>query len=199
MIVGLTGGICSGKTEAAHVLAAMGVRVLDADEIARFLTQYDAKVLEQIEQRFGPDVFTPYGALDRKRMGEIVFADASARSDLEAILHPPVIALQRENIAAARASRRALVISAPLLIEAGAYEDMDTVVLISCTRELQRKRLMARNSMTKAEALARIDAQMPLEAKHKFAQVVIDNNGTLAEFQANVRSTFSTLIQEQHA
>ncbi len=199
MIVGLTGGICSGKTEAAQVLVALGLRVLDADSISRFLTQYDPQVLRQIEQRFGSEVFHPLGALDRQRLGTIVFSDPAARHALEAILHPPVIALQRANIAQSRTAGRHLVVSAPLLIESEAYRDVDTVVLVSCSPELQRQRLMARNNLPLTDAQARITAQMPLAEKHKFADVVIENNGTLAAFQEAVRTTFNSLLQEPHA
>ena len=199
MIVGLTGGICSGKTEAALVLACMGVRVIDADEISRFLTHYDSDVLLQIEKRFGAEIFTEYGALDRTRLGNLVFSDGNARADLESVLHPPIIALQRENILAARAAGRPLVISAPLLIESGAYRDVDHVVLVSCTTERQQQRLMKRNGLDSAEASARISTQLPLETKQKHAQTVLDNNGTLAEFQAKVRELFTSLfVQEPH-
>lgn len=194
MIVGLTGGICSGKTEAACVLVSMGVRVLDADQISRFLTNHDTRVLAQIEEHFGSQVFTIYGALDRQSLARIVFNDDQARHDLEGILHPPILALQRANISTARSTGRPLVISAPLLIECGAYREMDTIVLVRCSPALQQTRLIERNHFTAEEAQARIAAQMPLEVKQNYAQVVIDNDGTLAEFQAKVCEVFSKLL-----
>jgi dephospho-CoA kinase len=200
MIVGLTGGICSGKTEAERVLVKLGVRVLNADEIARFLTDHDPVVRAQIESRFSNEVFTRYGALDRVKLGSRVFASAVERFALEGILHPRILELQNANIDAARRAGQPLVISAPLLIESGAYQSMDRVVLIACTTELQEERLMRRAQLSREDAQRRIAAQLPLDAKQKLADIVLSNNGSLAEFQAAVRVTFLTLFdQEAHA
>jgi dephospho-CoA kinase len=196
MIVGLTGGICSGKTEAASVLTGLGLRVLDADVISRFLTAYDPKVLARIEQRFGTAMFHPLGALDRQRLAQVIFSNDVERGALEAILHPPILKLQRDNIDAAQAAGRHLVISAPLLIEPGAYREMDRVVLISCPVSLQVSRLAQRSKHSAEEAQQRIAAQMPLATKQKFADVVIDNDGTLAGFQVKVRDAFLSLLEQ---
>lgn len=195
MIIGLTGGICSGKSTAASWLAGQGVRIIDADEIARFLTLYSSGILAGIRDHFGESVFHKHGALNRKALASIVFADAAQRQALNTIVHPEVIAIQRENIAYARSLGQNLVLSVPLLIEAGEHTSVDEVWVISCSYENQLTRLMERDGISWQDARARIDSQMPLSEKLRYADRVIENNGTVQQLQDAVESEFAKVGQ----
>lgn len=175
MILGLTGGIASGKSTAVGILRELGARVVDCDDLVRCLTDHEPEILNKIRTRFGDEYFSGAGALLRGRIAATILEDAAARKDLEAILHPPVLETCGRLADDARSRDEPLVICAPLLIEADMLYLVDRVWVVSCTREQQVERLMQRNSIDRSLAEKWIDIQMPLADKHKFADDVLDN------------------------
>jgi dephospho-CoA kinase len=178
-IIGLTGGIACGKSSVANFFRERGVLVIDADQLAREAVQPGRPALARIAELFGSDLLTAEGALDRGRMGAIIFADAEKRRQLEEILHPQIRRLADESIAqAAAAGHRRLVYMAPLLIEAGVSDRVDEIWVVTVTNEVQLERLMQRDSLNRDQALQRVASQMPLTDKEQHGTVVIDNSGT---------------------
>jgi dephospho-CoA kinase len=193
LIIGLTGGICSGKSTVSAEIAALGVRVVDCDEISHYLTAYDPKTLNAIAQRFGRGVFHQNGALDRGSLAQVVFASEDERRTLEQILHPPIVEVLKCNIDWARQAGKPLLVVVPLLIEAGLQSLVDRVWVVVCSRSNQLNRLMERGGKPSAEAEKWIDAQMALEEKKKLADTVIDNDGTIDELKDAVRQKWQAL------
>jgi dephospho-CoA kinase len=195
-IVGLTGGIASGKSTVVRMLQELGAAVVDADAIVHELQAPGAPLLEAIAREFGPSVIRPDGSLDRARLGQIVFADPARRKALEAIVHPAVRERMWAEVERYRQEGRpAVVLDVPLLIEGGLYREVDEVWLVYVDRQTQLERLMARNGLTEAEAVARIGAQMDLEAKRAYAHRLIDNRGTLAKTRAQVEAAWRDLLR----
>jgi dephospho-CoA kinase len=185
LFVGLTGGIGSGKSTAAGMLADRGAVVLDADAFARDAIARGTPGFERVLELFGPGVLRPDGDLDRARIAEIVFADEGRRRALEAIVHPEVRRRIAEGVAAHVGTDDVVVVNSPLLIETGSDRDCDVVVVVSAEPETQIARLV-RRGMDEADARARLAAQLPLERKAQQADVVLDNDGTAAELEAQV-------------
>ena len=159
LLVGLTGGIASGKSTVGRMLARAGVPVVDADALAREVVQQGTAALAAIAARYGPAVLHEDGTLDRKALGAIVFAGDEARRDLNAIVHPGVAALAMARLAALRkASHPAAVYEVPLLFENQLQGTMDKTLLVAVSAEVQRARLMARDSSSAAEAISSIRA-----------------------------------------
>lgn len=186
-IVGLTGGIASGKSTVAAMLRALGAPVVDADAIAREVVEPGQPALAEIVGRWGPGVLGPDGRLDRKRLAAIVFADPDERRALEAITHPRIAERSRARIAefAARGAP-AVVYEAALIVENKLYEWMDALIVVAVPPDVQRARLMARDGITAAEADARIAAQLPLADKVAVATYVVDNSGSVDDTRAQV-------------
>jgi len=175
-LVGLTGGIATGKTTFAAALRAQGLPVVDADELARRVVAPGAPALAAIAEAFGPAVLGPDGALDRKALGRLVFADAGARRRLEAITHPAIRrAMEAETARLAAAGHDLVVYDSPLLYEAGLEGAVSLVVVVYAPREAQLARLQARDGLSRAEAEARLAAQLPIEEKAGRADAVVDN------------------------
>jgi dephospho-CoA kinase len=184
-LIGLTGGIGTGKSTFAGALRAAGVPVLDADALARAAVARGAPALAEIVAAFGDEVLTPAGDLVRRRMAKRVFADPEARRRLEAIVHPPVRALfraERDRLAAA--GHDLAFYDVPLLYEVGLDELVDSVVVVWTPRAVQLARLLRRDSLSPAEAEARLGAQLPLDEKAARADFVVDNAGPLAALAA---------------
>ena len=180
MIIGLTGGIACGKSTVAQMLQAKGAVLIDADRIAREVVEPGSPILAQVAGRFGTGVLQEDGSLDRKKLGEIVFADKAARKDLEAILHPAIRTRMWASIEASERERpqRLTVADIPLLYESGHEARFPEVMVVYVPEAVQLERLMARDKLTAEQAEARIRAQMPIEEKRRRADVVIDNSGT---------------------
>jgi dephospho-CoA kinase len=180
-VVGLTGGIASGKSTVSAMLEEAGVPVIDADRLAREAVEPGRPAFDEIVAAFGRGVVGADGRLDRARLGAIVFADPEARRRLEAIVHPRVFEAERAALAELARARpgSVAVVDAALLLESGNHRWMDAVVLVAAPRETQIARLMARSGLPRAEAEARLAAQWPLEAKRPYADYEIDNAGTL--------------------
>jgi dephospho-CoA kinase len=192
LLVGLTGGIGSGKSTAAGMLRARGAVVLSADVFARDAVAAGTPGFARAVALFGPEVVTPDGELDRAKVARLVFADDELRAALERIVHPEVRRLTAEGIARESDSDRVVVVDSPLLIETGAHRDFPVVVVVSASAPTQIERLVARG-MDEADARARMAAQMPLEERAAAADVLLDNEGTEAELEAQVDRLWADL------
>jgi dephospho-CoA kinase len=176
LVVGLTGGIGSGKSAVADAFAALGVAVTDTDRIAHALTEPGAAGWQAIRESFGPAVIAPDGTLDRAAMRCRVFADAVERSRLESLLHPLIGAAARREIAGWRSPYGLLVV--PLLLERGGLRPLvERVLVVDCSEEQQRQRVMARSGLPEAEVRSIMAAQASRSARLAVADDVIDNSG----------------------
>lgn len=176
-IVGLTGGIASGKSTVARHFEKLGVPSVDADQLAREVVAKDSAGLSAIVEAFGEDVLLPDGTLDRKAMGQLVFSDPAARAKLNAITHPRIAALGAERVRLLSEKGVPYVLyEAALIVENGLHRGMRALVVVSADAATQRARLMQRDTLSLLEAEARINAQAPLEKKLEVADFVIDNS-----------------------
>ena len=184
-VVGLTGGIGSGKSAAADCFAAQGITVVDTDAIAHELAAAGGPAMPALLAEFGPEVAAPDGALDRARMRRLVFGDPAARGRLEAILHPLIRAL-----AAARCRDAAspyVILAVPLLVESGTYRDRcNRIVVVDCPESLQISRVMARNALPEAEVRAIMAAQASRAERMAVADDVLRNDGDLHHLETQV-------------
>ena len=193
LLVGLTGGIGSGKSTVARMLEERGAVVFDADLLAREAVEPGTQGHTAVIERFGADVLAPGGELDREALASIVFADPSARRDLEQIVHPEVRRLFAEGSEAYRDTDRIVVFSAPLLVESGMHTAFEILVVVSATAATQIERLMRQRGMSEPAIRARIDAQAPLEDKAAVADFLVDNGGTIAELENQVERLWHDL------
>lgn len=181
-VIGLTGGIASGKSTVAGFLEEQGAVVIDADALSREAVGPGSAALERIVAAFGEEMLLPDGCLDRKRLGRLVFADPAKRTLLEGIMHPEIRRLANERIARAAAEgHRVLFYMAPLLIESGSVERVDEVWVVTVRPEIQLERLMRRDGIGREEGERIIASQMPLAEKERYGRVVIDNSGPPGE------------------
>jgi dephospho-CoA kinase len=201
-VIGLTGGIGTGKSTVSRMLAELGAVVIDSDEIVRELQAPGAPLLAEIAAAFGADVVLADGSLDRAGLGERVFRDEAARKRLNAIVHPAVGRETARRLAAARAGGSPLVVlDIPLLFEtrlhgtaSRANLGVEAVVLVYAPVGLQLARQLERNGYGREEAQRRIDAQIPIEEKRALADHVIDNSGSLEETRRQVRALFERIV-----
>ena len=194
-IIGLTRGIASGKSTVATELRKQNVPVFDADEVSRNAVAKGSKGLALVAEAFGADYLTSYGEMDRTKISQLVFSDKEALKTLEGILHQIVWDEAEAFLAEARKQKAKLaVLDVPLLIETKWHERVDLVWLVAVSKEQQIKRAMIRSGMTEEEVKARIAAQMSLEDKKKFADVVLDNSGALEETLEQVHKELAKLL-----
>ncbi|GIV00757.1 MAG: dephospho-CoA kinase [Actinomycetota bacterium] len=193
LLVGLTGGIGSGKTTVARMLERRGAVVFDADVLARKAVEPGTPGFNAVVERFGASVLAPGGDLDREALASIVFADPAARRDLEAIVHPEVRRMFAEACEAYRDTDAVVVFSAPLLVETGMHSAFDVLIVVAATERTQIERLMRGRGMSEEQIRARIAAQAPLEEKAAVADILIDNEGTLEELEAQVDRVWTEL------
>jgi len=186
LLVGLTGGIGTGKSTVARMLEKRGAVVFDADVLARQAVAPGTPGFDQVVERFGPNVLAPGGGLDREALGSIVFSDPAARRDLEGIVHPEVRRMFAEGCEEYRDSDRVVVFSAPLLVETGMHTAFDLLIVVSAPVATQIERLMRGRGMAERDVQARIAAQLPLEAKAEVADILVDNEGTLEDLEGRV-------------
>lgn len=195
--IGLTGGIASGKTTVSSELARLGAIVIDADVLAREVVEPGTTGLEQVVDRFGPDVLSDDGVLDRAALAALVFSDDEARGDLNSIIHPLV--RQRAQELEHQSPDDAVVVHViPLLVETAQENSFDAVLVVDVPVQLQLDRLMARNALTKEQALARVRAQADRQQRRRAATWIIDNSGPLPQTLAAVRSLWDGAIAEGH-
>ena len=181
-IIGLTGGIASGKSTVSNWLISQGYPVVDADIAARKVVEPGTPALREITEAFGRDILLEDGTLDRKKLGAIIFSDEEERQTLNAIVHPAVREWMRQETERAFSEGASVVImDIPLLFESKLTHMVEETVLVYVSMETQLKRLMDRDGYSETDALARIHAQMPIDDKRKLADYIIDNNGPVSE------------------
>ena len=200
-ILGLSGGIGSGKSTVTRILCELGATTIDADQIVHEKQAAGQPMLAEIAAAFGEEVIAKDGSLDREALGAVVFRDEKARVRLGAIVHPPVIAeMLRRAKAAVEAGDALVVLDIPLLFEgrvsgrgSGASMNFDETLCVWVSREIQIERTMARDGCDAEEAERRINAQLPIDEKREMADHVIDNSGTIEETRAQVAALVSRL------
>ncbi|MGW7354863.1 dephospho-CoA kinase [Streptomyces sp. NPDC054784] len=190
--VGLTGGIGAGKSEVSRLFASYGAVIVDADLIAREVVAPGTDGLRAVVAEFGTDVLAADGSLDRPKLGGIVFADTGRLAALNAIVHP-LVAARSAEVAEAAGSDAVVVHDVPLLTENGLAPLYDRVVVVDASPETQLDRLVRLRGMTEEEARARMAAQADREERRAVADVVIDNDGPLAELEPRVREVWDAL------
>ncbi|MEC1647911.1 dephospho-CoA kinase [Bacillus halotolerans] len=192
LVIGLTGGIASGKSTVANMLIGKGITVIDADIIAKQAVEKGMPAYRQIIDEFGEDILLENGDIDRRKLGALVFTNEQKRLALNSIVHPAV----REEMLKRRDESIAnqetfVVLDIPLLFESKLESLVDKIIVVSVTKELQLERLTKRNQLTEEEALSRIRSQIPLEEKVSRADNVIDNSGTLEETKQQLEEILS--------
>jgi dephospho-CoA kinase len=187
-LIGLTGNIATGKSEAAAVLAGLGARVIDADTVAHEVMEPDGPAYAAVLEVFGRAILAADGSIDRAKLGSIVFHDPAKLRELEAAVHPEVAAEVEEQID--RASEQVVVVDAIKLIEAGMHRRCDTLWVVTAPRPLQISRLVSTRGLSESEAALRVDAQPPQEEKAALADVVLVNQGSLDELRTKVESAW---------
>jgi dephospho-CoA kinase len=196
VVIGLTGGIGSGKTTVAGMLAELGARVIDADKIGHEVYRPGSEGFRRVVEAFGPGVVAPDGTIDRRALGTVVFADAAARARLDAVVHPLIAEEIGRRVAGAGAEGGAapIVIEAAILIEAGWRSLVDRLWVVSVDRETATARLLASRPLTPPEVQRRIAAQMPDEERRRLADVVIENRGTPAVLRTHVERAWREVV-----
>jgi len=197
IIVGLTGGVASGKSTALRVMKRLGAKVIDADVRARTAVAPGTPGLEKIKKRFG-NVLHKNGRLDRRKLAKIVFGNKKALADLNAIVHPAVFRMEQELIAefAGGKKRAVIVVDAPLMIESGFNAGKDVLVVMNAPVAAQIKRLREKKGFTLAEATARIKSQMPLKKKLRYADYVVGNDGSIAQLRKNTEEVYEKILRD---
>lgn len=186
MIIGLTGGIATGKSTAAEYLKEKGARIIDADQISHQISRRGEKGWKLVVDEFGDNILRKDREFDRDKLGEIVFSDPAKRKKLESLLHPLIIYEMKEQAHQYLKNDEIVVFMAPLLYEVGLDRFCDQIWVISSSEDNQIKRLKSRNDFSREEALNRIKAQMPLAEKEEKADVVIENNSTIADLKNKI-------------
>jgi|688.fasta_scaffold658226_1 dephospho-CoA kinase len=195
-IIGLTGGIASGKSTASARFAELGVPVVDADELAREVVERGSEGLAEVVRVFGADVLDREGALDRKKLGTLVFEDPALRRKLEEITHPRIAALSTQRMAAIAASDVPYgLYEAALLVEKGTHRAMNGLVVVAASPEIQLGRVMKRDGLDETAARARLASQMPLEQKLAAATWIIWNDGDLEALRARVDEVHRAILE----
>lgn len=195
-IIGLTGSIASGKSTVSRILADCGAPIVDADLIAGAIALRGEEGWRGIVRAFGKSVLLDSGELDRKKVGEMIFGDKKKRAILNSIMHPIIlkrIESQLKDLEAA--GHLAAVVDVPLLLELGWQDKVDAVWLVAVSPNVQKLRLMARNLLTEEQAQARIASQMSVASKRQYADVIIENDGTLKETEQSVKTAWNKLTR----
>lgn len=193
IIVGVTGGIACGKSTVSKLLSKKGAVPINSDEIGHQLLKRGSPVMGALLEAFGADILDESGDVSRQKLAAIVFSDQAARERLNAIMHPPIVEKSRSEASrlVTEDTNCVVLIDAPLLIEANSQGTVDVIVVVTASTEIQLQRLLERaiaqsRPPNQSEAQARIDSQMPLSEKVKYADFVVENNGTLEELEQKV-------------
>lgn len=200
LVVGLTGGIASGKSTVSRMFADQGIPVICADELARDAVRPGSDALQEIRSTFGEDVLDEHGGLDRAAMARLVFQNAAKRKLLESIIHPRVAEEQQRRLRRLELEgHRIAIIDVPLLYESAWEKAFDLVIVVYVPAEVQEHRLMARDKISREDARSRLDAQMPIEKKKKLADRVVDNTGGMKHTLDQVKSIMEELEALAHS
>jgi len=194
MIVGLTGGIATGKSLVAGELKRLGAHIIDADRVAREIVEPGKPAYNDIVKEFGPGIIQPDGTVDRKALGNIVFCDPVALDRLNSITHPRIRERIREEAGRLSADGDAIVVlDIALLIEMGVRYEVEKIIVVYCDDEQQVQRLMERDNLTRVEAQKRLSCQMDIKEKLKYADYVIDNSGPMDKTIEQARALYGEL------
>jgi dephospho-CoA kinase len=201
LLVGLTGGIATGKSTVSEMFRRLGAVIIDADLLAREVVEPGEPALAQIAAEFGDDVVRTDGTLDRKKLGAVVFGNVERRKRLEQITHPAIRDrfLRRLAELEGQGFDGVVLWDAPVMIESGGYRDMDRLVVVATDEATQSARLCARDGIDPSEAARKIRSQMPVAEKAKLADYVIENAGDRAATEAQVREVYAALVRDHAA
>lgn len=195
-VVGLTGGIGCGKSEAAKYLSSLGAKHIDADAISRSLTAEGGAAIPELRRIFGEEVFRADGSLDRRALGDLIFGDVASKRALEGVIHPLVQRRVMDEIAAASAAGvKVTVLDVPLLFETGMDVLCDETWTMSVPERVQVERVRVRDGMTEAQARSRIAGQMPMEERNARANRVIDSGRPIEKTQAELNQLYAQLLR----
>ena len=195
-VVGITGGIGCGKSEAAKYLCSLGAKHIDADAISRSLTADGGEALPEVRRVFGDEVFNEDGSLNRRALGDVVFASPAAKRMLEGIIHPLVQRRAMDEIEAANAEGvKVTVLDVPLLFETGMDVLCDECWAMSASPEVQLERVIARDNLTDEQAAARIASQMPMEERNARAKRVINSDRPIEKTRSELASLYQQLLR----
>jgi|LQYC01.1.fsa_nt_gi dephospho-CoA kinase len=199
LIVGLTGGIASGKSTMADMFKKEGAYIIDIDIISRDVVKPGKPAWQDVIHIFGKEILNDDQTLNRKKVGDIVFSDAEKRKKLEEIIHPEITAesLMKINKIAKKDNQAIVIIDIPLLIETGKQDTVDKVVLVFTSPQVQIERLVKRDGLSLEDAHKRLAAQMPIENKKKYAQYIINNEEPLDKIQKKVKEIFRELKKDE--
>ena len=195
IVIGVAGGIASGKSTVARVFEELGARVLDADAIGHDLLRTD-RLRDRIREAFGEDVLTPEGDVDRRALGRVVFGDDQARQRLNRLVRPAIRGEIRRRIAGMRGEGYdgAVVVDAPLLVDTGPTDLADRVVLVTAPSSTRKERIIRRSGLSEEEAEQRIAAQVPDEKQARWADYVLENSGTQDELTAEAEALWKRIV-----
>lgn len=193
--VGLTGGIASGKSLAAELLQALGAFLVDADAVAREIAEPGQEGWQRIVDNFGAGMLKPDGTIDREKLGSIVFSLDEKREFLNNLLHPLIIEKVAKKMKQIALNNPAaiIVVELPLLVECGLQRDFDRIIVVWADRKAQKKRLMERNGLQENEAESRLNSQIHLDEKRKYADYIVENKGTKKEMEQQVIQVYNLL------
>ena len=193
-LIGLTGGIASGKSTVAKILAELGAAIINADQLAREVVEPEHEAWHLIVAEFGTDILLADRTLDRQKLRAMIFNNANARKTLESIIHPRVRALAEQRIRElTNAGYDVIVYEVPLLFEGNLQDSLRPVILVACDVATQRRRLERRDGLDRTAAQKHIDAQMSLEEKRRLADYVIENNGNLEDLQRQTKAVLESI------
>jgi dephospho-CoA kinase len=194
LVVGLTGGVATGKTTVARMLADLGAEVISADEVVHKMLEDDEDLRREIVKQFGSGIMDERGRIDRRRLGGIVFRDPGKRRRLEQIIHPPVLARMQCRIEEFRKSGRGvLVAEIPLLVETSSIGMVDKVLLVSAEQDTQIQRLQKRHGISHAQAVLRVKSQLPIDAKKKYADWIVHTEGSMQATREQVERVWEAV------
>jgi dephospho-CoA kinase len=193
--VGLTGGLACGKTFVGEALAGWGCLLIQADELGHHVLESGGEAYDGVVAEFGPRILAPDGRIDRQALAERVFGSPERLARLNGLVHPAVVRREEELIAgyAAREPHGIAVVEAAILIETGSYKRFDRIILVTCAEQQQIERALRRDGENLADIRARLNRQMPLEGKRKFAQFVIDTSGQKEDTLRQTRAVYEAL------
>lgn len=194
MLIGLTGGIASGKSTVSHLLQQKGLPIVDADAVAREVVTPGSAVLRDIVAHFGANILLPDGMLDRKKLRQEIFSQPEQKKQLDDILLPRIIERRNQRIAELQEYSPHVVYDAALLIESGSYAQMDIVVVVYCKTQIQVERLMRRDGVTAQAAMEAIRSQMPLRSRVRYADYILDNSQERSVLEAKVDEFYKNLV-----
>ncbi|WP_018249082.1 dephospho-CoA kinase [Orenia marismortui] len=196
MKIGLTGGISSGKSTVSNYLKEFGATVIDADQVAHKLMEAEKELWQRIVEEFGEEILLDNKEINRQKLGKIIFNDHQAKELLDEISHPIIITKIKEEMDRLANISDIIIVDVPLLIEADMLDLFDQICLVYVDREVQIKRLMKRDEIDKESAIAKIQSQIPLKEKRRYANIIINNNGSKDELKIKVKKLWEDLKED---